>query len=160
MRNAFAPAVGIGYSVIAPAGVTRPNLSKLDSTNQRFPSGPAVMPSGRLSNVGIVNTVTTPAVVMRPMAVAEKSRSANHRPPSGPVVIPSGSLPDATGNSVMTPAVVMRPILPAERLDSVNHSAPSGPAVISDGELAAVGIWNSVMAPAVVLRPILFAVFS
>src|SRR5207248_1795118 len=43
-----------GISVMPPAVVARPSLLLLDSANQRRSSGPAAMPSGWLSTVGIV----------------------------------------------------------------------------------------------------------
>ena len=78
--------------------------------NQRLPSGPAAMPPGALSAVGIGNSVTTPAVVIRPILLP--SASVNQRLPSGPAAMPDGRLlAVGIGNSVMTPAVVIRPIL-------------------------------------------------
>ena len=45
----------------------RPILLPLYSVNQRLPSGPAAIPYGRLPAVGTGNSVTTPAVVIRPI---------------------------------------------------------------------------------------------
>src|SRR5260370_178477 len=75
------------------------------------------------------NSVTTPAVVMRPILPAvgwaKLARSVNHSAPSGPVVRPkSWPLPRGIGNSLITPAVGRRPlVLPA----SSNHSPPPPP---------------------------------
>ena len=82
----------------------------MNSVNQRAPSGPGVMSVRALLAVGRVNSVMTPAVVIRP--ILSLVCSVNQRAPSGPVVIPAGPL-SAVGmvNSVMTPAVVIRPIL-------------------------------------------------
>ena len=127
--------------------------------NQTLPSAPVVIPVGPRSAVkpGVLpatNRVTTPAVVMRPMApgltgLGEPQRAVR------PAVICAGWLP-GTANSVTTPAVVMRPIRP---LASVNHRLPSGPAVIPTGwrstENGAGGaIGNSVTTPSGVIRPI------
>ena len=110
--------------------------------NHRLPSGPAVIPNGRLPAVGTGNSVITPAGVIRPILFP--MTSVNHRLPSGPTVIPLGKLPAVgTGNSVIAPAGVIRPILFA--LNPVNHRLPSGPAVIPIGKLSAVGTGNSVM---------------
>jgi len=78
--------------------------------NQRAPSGPAVMSDGKLSGVGMANSVMVPAVVIRPILLAPNS--VNQRAPSGPAVMPTGKLlAVGRANSVMTPAVVIRPIL-------------------------------------------------
>ena len=56
--------------MITPAGVIRPILLPLSSVNQRLPSGPTVMLSGPLSDVGLEsggNSVITPAGVTRPI---------------------------------------------------------------------------------------------
>ena len=59
--------------------------------------------------VGIGNSVTTPAVVMRPILLV--SLSVNQSAPSGPAAMPKGLLAAVgIGNSVKSPAVVMRPI--------------------------------------------------
>jgi hypothetical protein len=61
--------LGMVKKVKAPAVVICPtwNVEVLSSTrNQRFPSGPAVIPRG-MSPDGRKNSVNTPAVVMRPM---------------------------------------------------------------------------------------------
>ena len=78
--------------------------------NHRFPSGPTTMSEENLK-LGSGNSVTTPAVVMRPILLPLSS--ANHRFPSGPVAMPPGRLV-ATGrpNSVIAPAGVIRAILP------------------------------------------------
>ena len=46
------PDVGIGNSVMPPAGVIRPIWLAPFSVNQRFPSGPAVISFGQLLAVG------------------------------------------------------------------------------------------------------------
>ena len=61
------------------------------SVNHRLPSAPAVIPVGARSavNPGVLparNSVTTPAVVIRPMPPG-LAGSVNHRSPSGPLVI-------------------------------------------------------------------------
>ena len=85
-----------------PAGVMRPSPAR--SVNHRLPSGPTAMPEGDAFGVGVAKSVTTPAVVMRPMRLA--TGSVNHKLPSGPAVMkprPGVSTPgvaDATGNRV------------------------------------------------------------
>src|SRR5262249_58742640 len=87
---------------------------------------------GVLVAVGMGNSVTTPAVVMRPILLL--FCSMNQRAPSGPTVIACGKLPAVgTGNCVMAPAVVIRPIWSLR--PSVNQNAPSGPSVIPSGAL-------------------------
>src|SRR5450631_453950 len=125
------------------------------SVNHSAPSGPAVMKKGKPLAVGRLNSVTTPAVVIRPILFP--SYSANHSAPSGPAVIPSGTPAVGVGNSVNTPAIVMRPILLVP--SSANHSAPCGPAVMPMGKLLS-GSMNSVKVPVVVIRPICMRSFS
>src|SRR5207244_6484266 len=125
-----------------------------------FPSGPTAMSVGWLAAVGTANSVTTPAVVIRPILLP--ACSVNHRLPSGPAVIPVGVLPAVgTAFSVtgwVSPYVGMRPTLfPAP---STRNSLPFGPGATPRGELAAVGIAYSVNTPAVVTRAILLPVFS
>jgi hypothetical protein len=83
------------------------------------------MPRGSLLAVGIANSVVVPAVVIRPILLA--NCSVNQRLPSGPTAMPHGPLWGVgTGNSMMAPVGVIRPILAAEY--SVNQMLPSGPA--------------------------------
>src|SRR5207248_1326175 len=80
-----------GSSVMTPAVVilaTRPLL--LDSVNHRLPSGPTVMPWGKLFAVGIGNSVIVPVDVIRPILLPLDS--TNHMLPSGPSVMPMGAL--------------------------------------------------------------------
>jgi hypothetical protein len=56
-------------------GVIRPILSSNLSVNQRVPSGPAVMTEG-LANSLWVNSVTTPAGVIRPTRLPPVPRSS------------------------------------------------------------------------------------
>ena len=65
--------------------VARPILL-LASVNHRSPSGPAVIVGRRLLAVGILNSVMTPPVVIRPILLP--SCSVNQRAPSGPGVMP------------------------------------------------------------------------
>ena len=75
-----------------------------------------------------VNRVTTPAVVMRPIAAVAPD-SVNHSAPSEPAAIPRGAAPAVSGaNSITTPAGVMRPM--RFWLVSANQRLPSGPAAI------------------------------
>jgi len=107
-QNWNAQFLGKGNSVKLPAVVMRPILPSIlllfplplntSSVNQRLPSGPAVMPSGRLPGTG--NKVMLPLGVMRPIAPA---LSVNQRLPSGPLVMPK-AVPEGTLNSVTVPA--------------------------------------------------------
>ncbi len=114
------------------------------------------MPLGLLPAVGTVNSVMTPALVIRPILLA--LLSVNQRLPSDPAAMAFGPLAAPIENSVMTPAVVIRPILLP--LLSVNQRFPSGPAAMPYGKLPAVGIVNSVTPPVVVIRPILLPALS
>ncbi len=97
-----------------------------------------------------MNIVTTPLVVIRPMAVF----AMNHRLPSGPVMIAPGRVSAPRAKRVTAPVGVMRAI--SLVFWSVNHMLPSGPAVMSSGLLSAgMPSVNVVMTPAVVIRPIL-----
>ena len=105
-------------------------------TNQRAPSGPAVMPSGRLSEWGRLNSVITPSVVMRPILL--RPASVNQMLPSAPTAIPSGWLfAEMVGNGVMTPSGVIRPTWSACHI--VNQRLPSGPVTIVSGEASRPG---------------------
>ncbi len=108
-----------------------PILFVLYSVNQRFPSGPAVITCKLAFVVGILYSVTVPAVVILPILFAVCS--VNQRFPSGPVVISSGLLLVGALYSVIVPAVVILPIL--SPLCSVNQRFPSGPVVIPCGRL-------------------------
>src|SRR3989442_9317195 len=80
----------MGNSVIFPLGLMRPIWLPSYSVNQRLPSGPAVILSGELPDVGRRNSVIFPLGVMRPIWLT--LFSVNQRLPSGPAVIPSGPL--------------------------------------------------------------------
>src|SRR5262249_18786510 len=93
-------ATGRGGGPRPPAGL-RGNV-RASSTNQRLPSGPAVMAPAEMPGVG--NSVTWPVGVMRPTVPA--TGSVNQRLPSGPPVravapkLPP-KLRGGRGNSVM-----------------------------------------------------------
>src|ERR1051325_7048905 len=90
--------------------LTLPILFPEYSVNQRLPSGPTAICCGALAAVGIVNSLITPAGVIRPTLFPLCSK--NQRFPSGPAVIPSGWVPAVgIGNSVIAPAGVTLPIL-------------------------------------------------
>src|SRR5262249_38418381 len=81
----------MGRKIFFAAGGTAartncPILLPLDSANQRLPSGPAAIPLGELSAVGIPNSLTLPVTVIRPMLFP--SISVNQRLPSDAAVIP------------------------------------------------------------------------
>src|SRR5262249_31791617 len=155
------------------------------SVNQRLPSGPVVMPLGvpfGSAPVGIVNSVTVPVVLIRPifppkigwLVVGSKTGgwllgrsvvgllafiSVNQSAPSGTAVIELGLKPVVgKRNSVTTPLVVMRPIW--KPFTSVNQRLPSEPTTMLRGELPGVGIANSATTPLGVIRPILSAFAS
>src|SRR2546425_7392711 len=93
------------------------------AVNQSAPSGPVVISLGRLPAPGTWNSLTLPAVVMRPIS---PPRSTNQSAPSGPAVIPNGEAPEVgMGNSLQLPPVVTRPVLLP--LTSVDPSAPAQP---------------------------------
>src|ERR1700693_4965925 len=100
--------VGIENSVSTPEAVIRPIRLAASSVNQRFPSGPLVIPNGPVG-AGSGNSVIAPAVVMRPIWFA--SNSVNQRLASGPAVMKRGEL-DAVGmgKRLTSPAGVIRPI--------------------------------------------------
>ena len=132
-------------SVIVPSGVMRPTKAGERLTNQRFPSGPAVMSQGSLGVRPVLNSVTAPAGVTRAMAPFRPDW-AIQRLPSGPWVMPFG-LP-ARGsrpvNSLMSPSPALSDPN-ALRLSSVNQSLPSSPETMSQAPLSGLSpVWNSV----------------
>ena len=91
MLSAPLLAVGIGCSVMTPAGVMLPiRLPPTPSANHRLPSAPAAIPCGSEEGLGRVNSVKAPEVVTRPTRLP--ADSANHRAPSGPAARPIGLL--------------------------------------------------------------------
>ena len=80
--------MGMVNSVIVPPRVILAILFAVDSTNQRFPSGPAVMAPGPLLLVGMKNSFRLPMTLRRPILL--ELNSVNHKCPSPPVVIPAG----------------------------------------------------------------------
>ena len=95
-------AVGTRYWVNAPAVVMRPILLPEYSVNQSAPSGPLVMPSGKLFSVGMGYSVSAPAVVMRP--ILSPLNSVNQSAPSGPGATQFGPL-DAVGTAYSAMAI-------------------------------------------------------
>src|SRR5438045_3770347 len=108
----------------------RPILSAKISVNQRFPSGPAVIRSGRLVNPP--NSTMLPIVSIRPIWLTPFS--ANHSAPSGPTVMPDG-FADGVGiaKNVNSPVGVSRTT--AFLRLSVNHRFLSGPLVMPRGTM-------------------------
>src|SRR5258706_2038892 len=89
MPPGIAPALGRAYSVMTPAGVTRPILLLRYSVNQTFPSDAWVRPDGMLPGVGIGNSDNTPVrVLIRAILLPEDS--VIHMFPSAPSVIADG----------------------------------------------------------------------
>src|ERR1700677_2499158 len=111
-----APSTRLGTArIISPFALT-----------QRLPSPPVVMVSVPLAEPipAIGNWLTTPAAVMRPIALVDSS--VNQSAPSGPPVMSNGTTPAVgMGNSVITPAVVERAT--ALLFSSVNQRLLSGP---------------------------------
>ena len=68
------PATRAENSVIVPLGVIRPIVSRSDSVNQRFPSGPGTIVYGRLSACGSGNSVTSvrPGIPAGPTRASER----------------------------------------------------------------------------------------
>ena len=52
--------------------VIRPRVRRLNSLNQRLPSGPAAMPAGKASGEGTSNSVMAPVTVIHPNLVATR----------------------------------------------------------------------------------------
>src|SRR5262249_18792478 len=109
----------------------------LRSVNQTLPSGPAAIPVGKLSTVGMaISRTTWVAGLMdprRPVAL-----SVNQRLPSGPTAMPVSRLPGlGMANSVI--AWVVGLIVPTlSDPNSTNHRLWSGPDVIPTGSLFGV----------------------
>src|SRR2546423_423285 len=107
-----------------PPGVMRPMAFPFSKVYQRLPSGPAVMPPGKLPARG--NSVMRPAVVMRP--ILPPSFSVNQRLPSGPAVMSKGVPLVGMGNSVTVPTAaqtgaLLRPSKPTETTRAVRSAA-------------------------------------
>jgi hypothetical protein len=79
--------------VITPAVVIRPIEPLVEVSppfaNHNAPSGPAVMPQGKLM-LGSLKQVTASVVLIRPISLPRML--VNHRAPSGPAVMARGSL--------------------------------------------------------------------
>src|SRR5512140_1347494 len=108
-------------------------IAGANPVNQRLPSGPEVIAHGPASSAGSGNSVTTPAVVIRPifpMALgSRKLVSVNQRLPSEPAVSPLHWAPAVgTGNSVTVPVRVIRQTVGPTTL---NQRLPSAPAAIA-----------------------------
>ena len=78
------PVVSITPTLVAPPG--------LCSVNQRFPSGPDVIPKGMLPAVVMGNSLMVPAGVILPI-LPPGTFSVNHRLLSDPSVIAHGRTP-------------------------------------------------------------------
>lgn len=113
-----------------PAGVIDPIEPLPMSVNHTFPSGPEVMAFGLCSDAA-VKLVTTPAVVMRPIAPLPALELVNHRFPSAPLVMAPGPTILGSVNVETLPVVVIRP-MDGELPPLVNHRAPSAPAVMPE----------------------------
>src|SRR5579862_3528619 len=74
----------------------RPSLLLAYSVNHNAPSGPATIPIGWLTCVGIAHSLMVPSVRILPMRLPLSS--VNHNALSGPATIAYGALP-ALGNA-------------------------------------------------------------
>jgi hypothetical protein len=100
----------------AAEGMSRPTVPAAPSVNHTLPSGPAVIPFGRLS-CSTRYAVIVPLGVIR--AILAAAASVNQTLPSRPAAIPLALLPDLVpptvwfgiGNSLIVPLGVIRPIL-------------------------------------------------
>src|SRR5260221_9902095 len=87
---------------MVPWGVMRPILLALYSVNQTLPSGPNVMPHGRLWRLRVLNSVMLPLGVISP--IVPFFASVNQRLPCGSAAIdPGWLLGVGMGNRVMLP---------------------------------------------------------
>ncbi len=145
---------GMANSVTTPVVLIRPTMPGTP-VNHRAPSGPtaiALAVAGVLAvpgndpagggTTGKLNSVTTPAVVIRPIL---PGTPVNQSAPSGPAAIavgwgvvlavpggdPAGGGTSGRAKLVTTPDGVMRPMRPAPV--SVNQRFPSEPVAISSG---------------------------
>src|SRR5579871_3267346 len=101
----------IGYSVIAPAGVTRPIESVPLSANQRSPPGPATRPWGEAPWALIAYSVTLPRASTRP--IRPRFDSVNQSAPSAPAAMFVGPAPEVgmRYRATWRPAGATRPSL-------------------------------------------------
>ena len=83
MPSGPAPPVGSANSVIAPDVVIRPILLAAFSQNHNAPSAADVMPIGRLSGVGVANSVKAPLAGLS-LPILDVPLSQNQRCWSGP----------------------------------------------------------------------------
>src|SRR6266851_293406 len=150
---------------MAPVTVMTPTLvgvlAELCSVNHRLPSGAEVRPKGVLAGVLTGNSVTTPAVVMRPI-LPPGTFSVNQRFLSEPIVSPQGSLAGVIPTSKVVTAPVVglsRATALAAEVSSVNQRLPSGPCTMLAGSTqpcGQLGLWPPgtlypVTAPVVVI---------
>ena len=122
----------VGLENCGGSRATRPIRLPRDSVNQRFPSGPTVIPLGRDPAVNPPKWVTVPSIVIRP--ILSMPGSVNHIAPSGPAMMPAGSAFSGSAYSVTAPPelpVVIAPIMSV--VGSTNQTRPSGPGVIVVG---------------------------
>ena len=75
---------GTENSVTVPLLSMRPRADAADSVNQMLESEPTVSVAGLAGDVGMTNSVTVPAVVIRPIL---SSDSVNQRAPSAPAMM-------------------------------------------------------------------------
>src|SRR6476659_2572399 len=118
--------VPLAGSILPTAGPPKPSL-----TNQTRPSAPVVIARMLPATGAAVNSVMTPAGVMRPKIelVPSTLRSANQTLPSGPAVI---DVAGERSGPYSLASLVTRSNLPTCRpLYSVNQRLPSGPLVVA-----------------------------
>src|SRR5690242_14670219 len=107
----------------------------------RFP-GPSVIQFGFALAVGMVNSVTLPAVKPLMLANLFCAGSAKYRLLSTPRTRAVALVAGVTAYSLIEPLDVMRPSFAT--LFSVNHNAPSAPCTIAVGPAFGVSVGISV----------------
>src|SRR5262245_29503710 len=132
-----APSTDAGPASTAGGVVIRPIAGSVPlSVNQTLPSGPGPIPYTVAPGFSPeLNSMISPAVVIRPIASIGSASSVNQRAPSGPPAMKYGQLPviRPAENLVICPAGVTRPISAPGQLESENHTFPSAPGAIPYG---------------------------
>ena len=154
----------VANSVTSPSALMRPTCAFSDSVNHIAPSGPFAMPNGTpLGVMPSVNSVISPAVVMRP---TRSLMSVNQSVPAGPLAIEYGRLSSLRPplNVSTSPLVEMAPIAGTKMSSPrstvpVNQSRPSDPSAMPPaGSMAPV--LNLVIVPSGVILAIVLVEIS
>src|SRR5262249_39770504 len=111
IANSVMQSVGTTVQVRSCVGSRRPTGFTSVPVNQRAPSGPVAMLDSRLKEavlVGVAYSVSTPAVVKRPIREEPNPASVIQRAPSGPaVMLKNVAVRVSLGRTVTVPAGVM-----------------------------------------------------